>query len=61
MLGLDMTSFHSKAIRHSFLFMYNSEWKFNLKETHCMCSYELTIMKNLGIMLKKRRAFLFKT
>lgn len=57
-----MTSFRGKAIGHSFLFMYNSEWEFNLKGTHCMCSYALTIMKNLRIMSKKkRRAFLFKT
>ena len=53
MLELDMTSFHGKAIGHSFLFMYNSEWEFNLKGTHCMCSYALTIMKNLRVMLKK--------
>lgn len=37
MLGLGMTSFYGKASRHSFLFMYNSKWEFNLKGTHCLC------------------------
>lgn len=53
MLGLDVTSFHGKVNRHSFSFMCNSEWEFNLKGTYCMCSYTLTVMKNLGIMFKK--------
>lgn len=53
MLGLDMTSFCSKAIGHSFWFVHNGEGEFNLKRTHCMRSYALTIMKNLRITLKK--------
>lgn len=42
--------------------MYYSEWEFNLKGTHCVCSWALTVIKNLGIILKIRRVLLlFRT
>lgn len=61
MLGLGMTSFYGKASRHSFLFMYNSKWEFNLKGTHCMCKLCTHNNEEFRNKVKKRRAFLFKT